>query len=533
MLASILRVPNPCRALVAAALFALLVVSTAAAAPPGSLQRIDLPANVLATAADAQAYRAVGPEGEAWLAEILLDDLRAGTGPFETLLVQRTSLDGYVDVDRVEVPPCGKPLALEAVSGDVFVLFAEIGGLTRNNYDLLCEIDEMLPTRQLIPRICTMIYCTGEVFRAGELGELVDAELPVSDPEMLVGRPGAFGPVGPGDPWPGGLDGGNVCDVCLDPKPGRTTMGSSRCSGRPTPIEVPKLPEGDVVYAHRSESGPAAGRSQIYRMGSSGASPVNLSNSQFSDGTPDVEHGDGRIAFSSSRGSDWLHIMQGDGSGVVAIPGTELASRPRWSNLPWGEPFVVFTRGIGSPNASIWRVGLDGSGARQITFPADNESDELADVYDLKYVVFSRYLRDEGQRDLFLQYMHDDRPPVRLTDTPDISETLPVVSRDNSRIAYAVRPHGARADRVVIAKLSQGSLVVTRSVSLASPSADVNLSGIDFWPGGDGLYVSIQVDDVASPLLHRRQEVFAVDFAGNQWRLTSNSDLDVYPSAAP
>jgi len=71
---------------------------------------------------------------------------------------------------------------------------------------------------------------------------------------------------------------------------------------------------------------------------------------------------------------------------------------------------------------------------------------------------------------------------------------------------------------------------------LASASCTGAEVGIDFSPQDNELLVSVQVTiaDVPTNAIQRRQEIFRVRRDGSeQYRLTTNADEDVYPSALP
>ena len=264
-------------------------------------------------------------------------------------------------------------------------------------------------------------------------------------------------------------------------------------------------------------------------MDSNGSNPVNLSNNQYYDFSPDVHHQTKQIVFVSSR-SNGLHTMDINGGGVAAIPNTAAAGYPKWStNLD--PSFVVFTYPAWGANSAIYRIRTDGNERVQITTPAATEKDEMADVVDSKFIVFTRMDNNTFNRDIYLKYIWDNRPAVNLTNS-GVTETLPVVSHDRRLIAYRVFI-GAEDEEIRVASLDTGAGTITilHTIRLSSPAA-YNISGLDFSVDDTRLFVSIQVNDVDGNLINRMQEIFSIKLDGTgQYRLTLNNDEDVYPSA--
>ncbi|MGD9176143.1 MAG: hypothetical protein PVF29_18400 [Desulfobacterales bacterium] len=61
-----------------------------------------------------------------------------------------------------------------------------------------------------------------------------------------------------------------------------------------------------------------------------------------------------------------------------------------------------------------------GSALTKITNPSPNQKDEVADSIDDQHIVFSRYdPANNFDRDLYVKYIWDHRPEVRLTNTPE------------------------------------------------------------------------------------------------------------------
>jgi len=277
---------------------------------------------------------------------------------------------------------------------------------------------------------------------------------------------------------------------------------------------------------------PTWGKPQIYRMTVNGWFKTNLSNRDRYEYAPDVQHHTKKIVFLT--GGNMIHVMENDGSNVVEVPNAPHdAGAPRWSRAEGGN-FILFSHPASTANAAIYRIAPDGSGLTQITTPALSQKDEVADSIDDKHIVFSRYDATTHDRDLYVKYIWDNRPEVRLTNTPGTSETLPVVSHDGSMMAYRVYLGVNQDDQVHVARLdSPTSITVLHGIDLQLP-ADINISGIDFSRDDTALFVSTEADDVSGSLINRKQEIFRVNLDGSgQRRLTNNADEDVTPSAVP
>ncbi len=290
-----------------------------------------------------------------------------------------------------------------------------------------------------------------------------------------------------------------------------------------------------VVYQHRDMAGeePTWGKAQIYSMWVNGWFKTNISNRDRFEYSPDVQHHSKKIVFLAAGNK--IHIMDSNGSNVTEVPtAPQDAGSPRWSRGEGGS-FILFSHPASTAQSAIYRIAPDGSALTKITSPSVTQKDEVADSIDDKHIVFSRYdSANNYDRDLYVKYIWDNRPEVRLTNTPDRSETLPVVSHDGNLLAYRVYFGVNQDDQVHVAMFdSPTSITVLHTVDLQLP-ADINISGIDFSRNDKELFISIQAEDVAGNLINRKQEIFRVLLNGsNQQRLTNNADEDVYPSSIP
>jgi len=290
-----------------------------------------------------------------------------------------------------------------------------------------------------------------------------------------------------------------------------------------------------VVYTHRDTTGDESswGDYQINRMSSNGWFKSNISNRSRDEFYADVRNDGNKIIFRVFGGS--VEVMDIDGSNPVAVPNIpNTAGWPRWSR-GFPQYFIVYSDHPGSGNAAIWRIREDGSQQVQITHPGPNETDQTADVVDDKHIVFDRFDTNNNYRgDLYLKYVWDGRPPLQLTNTPNISESIPIISHDRTMVAYRTVLGAGQDDQVRVAGISTHSgLSPLYTIDLIAP-ADINISGITFSKDDTQLFISTQADDVPGSSINRKQEIFRVNLDGsNQARLTNNSDWDAGPSAIP
>lgn len=295
---------------------------------------------------------------------------------------------------------------------------------------------------------------------------------------------------------------------------------------------------GSIVYVHRptpSDQVSQWGYAQIYHMNMDGSNKENLSNRNRHEVQPDVRHDGGKIVFLAE--ANQITVMDTDGANVSPVPnGPNDAGTPRWSRGQGGGWFILFSHPASYAGTAIYRINPDGTGLTKITSPGPHQRDGAADSIDDKHIVFSRYDQaNNDDRDLYVKYLWDHSPEVRLTNTPNQSETLPVVSHNGKMLAYRVLRSG-HDDQIHVAQfVTETSITVMHVIDLALP-AETNISGIDFSPQDNELLVSVQVTiaDVPTNAIQRRQEIFRVRRDGSeQYRLTTNADEDVYPSALP
>lgn len=294
---------------------------------------------------------------------------------------------------------------------------------------------------------------------------------------------------------------------------------------------------GCIVYQHRdtpTDDNTSWGKSQIYRMMTNGWFKRNISNRDRNEYLPDVHHKTGRIVFLA--GANKLHVMDSNGDNMFEVPGAAPhdAGSPNWNRGAAGD-FILFTHPASYAVSAVYRISPDGSNLVKITNPSATQKDESVDSIDDKHIVFTRMdTANNYDRDLYVKYIWDNRPVVRLTTTPNVSETQPVVSHDGSMLAYRASFGVNRDDEVHVARFNSATSVsVIHTIDLQLP-AGVNIAGIDFSKDDQELLISTQTTDVVGSAIERKKEIFRTNLDGsNQTRLTNNTDLDVHPSAVP
>lgn len=272
------------------------------------------------------------------------------------------------------------------------------------------------------------------------------------------------------------------------------------------------------------------GHDQIYSMADNGFNQRNLSDVGAWEHFPDLSPDGTMIVFSSFRNppGENIYIMDLDGRNVRQVTtGAGQRTRPRWA--PNG--LIAFAYPSYTQGARIWTIRSDGTGLAAVTNPGPNESDDSGhDFYDSgRMIVFSRYDRTTQKRDLYTVPSDGTGTPQRITNSPDVSEVLPVVSHNGRLTAYRAYFHTGGRDAIRI--VNTGSWTLVREITL-QPPADINISGLSFRADDLGLYVSVQASDIPGPEIGRKQEIFSIGIDGrDQRRLTHNEWADTAPAA--
>ena len=272
------------------------------------------------------------------------------------------------------------------------------------------------------------------------------------------------------------------------------------------------------------------GRQQIYKSWANGNFQTNISNNNHTDGFPDISPDADRIVFASFREQPGqnLYIMDLAGDNLQQLTtGAGQRVLPRWAP----NDLIAFVYPAYSQNAQIWTVKSDGTELRQVTFPTAMESDGAGhDFYAAgQRLVFSRYDRTTRNTDLYTTAVDASGSVQRITQTPDISETLPAISHDGLLLASRTFYHTPPRDTIQIFEVDNWTMVTEISLP---PPAEINISGISFSRDDKRLFLSAQASDVPASNQANRQEVFSIKLDGTDLkRLTANQARDFQPVA--
>jgi len=158
----------------------------------------------------------------------------------------------------------------------------------------------------------------------------------------------------------------------------------------------------------------ATGNWDIYSIDSSGGDLRRLTKDPGRDDSPQWT-ADGRIVY-QHESRTW--IVGADGSGAAELPtGPGDALTPTAS--PKGST-IAFSSNRGGPTWAIYTMGLDGKGARQVTFPSAGQDVQPRFSPNGNDIAF---MRDSGTQDNDLYVVHlNGGQLTRLTFTPDRTE---------------------------------------------------------------------------------------------------------------
>jgi Tol biopolymer transport system component len=285
------------------------------------------------------------------------------------------------------------------------------------------------------------------------------------------------------------------------------------------------------------ERGNAATEGQIYRMRSTGRS-ANISDNRFVDSSPNVCPDGKTIVFSSSRdigqstrlidvyrSSKDIYRMTVNGGDVRQLTfGMGRASDPKCSS----QGLIAFAATVHGFDR-IWTVRTDGTGLREVTHPGPNQKDVGCDFYeDGKGIVLVRVDEPTGRSELYVTNFDGSQPVQRITNTPDISENLPVVSHDGKLLAYvAYSPDTGNAP---IRLMSVGSWTLVNEIAMQPPAAKA-IRGLGFSCDDKRLFVSVESSDVSGTYQPYKFELFSIKIDGtDQTRVTENEVGDYFPS---
>ena len=486
--------------------------------PVVKLKQLAVPRSVFSIAGEVLACQAIGETGKSEVVNLSLRELKSRVGGFNRVFVYEYGEDGKVLSPQEMKLDLENAIAIKASPGRRYLIYPDLGERFRNTYELACRLKGARIAPQVRPRLCTQIFCTNEPFRVSDIIARV--------PELK----GQVDTTDLGDGLMGGLRGsGSICEQCL--QTGEPELGFLPARGCSSHIPFdPKPPDtsDQVVFQHVQFDDDVRGNFQIFKMNDDGSDPVNLSNTDFSHFSPDVQHHTKRIAFVSMDTAE-IGTMNLNGGDRHKVPNTFGGGQPKWSRKD--ESFIIFTSDNAHVGSALVRIHPDGTDRVQITTPGDGEMDDFADVIDDQKVIFVRRNATTDLNDLFVQNIFDGSPAVRITNTPDDSERFPVVAhQDSSLFAFSSLDQPSGGELIIVARLHPAGLAVLHIFKLQSP-AETHIGGIDFSTDDKRLYVSTLVNDIPGLLLGRKVEIFSMNLDGSdQFRLTINTDEDDFPS---
>jgi Tol biopolymer transport system component len=248
----------------------------------------------------------------------------------------------------------------------------------------------------------------------------------------------------------------------------------------------------------------------VFIMRHDGSQQTNLTEAPDSSDRQPVVSPDGtKIAFASTRtGTEHIHVMNRDGTGVQQLTTVNRAKEPYWS--PDGTR-IVFSARIGGNQWDIWVMDADGQNQENLTnhsagdFRAEWSPDGTKIVFDSDR---------NGVRDVFV--MNADGSGVTPLETGDGGN--PTWSPDGTRIAYTGNTNG----------------VLDVWVMDADGSNRINLTSFPGANDGEAAWSPDGTTIAFATERHGKNEIYLMNPDGtNLRRLTENADHDMWPSWVP
>ena len=271
-----------------------------------------------------------------------------------------------------------------------------------------------------------------------------------------------------------------------------------------------------------------SGVKHIYKMRTNGSSqtpysPITGTSYDYPDVSPDgnkIAYTDGQNVFISDLGD-----IGGSSEHQLTTPaGTK--THVRWAPK---QEVVGYANSAGG-TASIFLSAIDVANNLQVTFPTGSQSDagglDFYTANDIQYMVYSR----DGE--LYSMYYNGTQAAVPITNSPGptIKETLPVISHDNSLLAYRVSYQLAAYGTVDYIQIVEvGTWSSQQAFTLQPPAVRGSISAIAFSCDDERLYVAARTSTAADS-----REIFSIKINGtDQQQLTVNSIYDSKPDAIP
>jgi Tol biopolymer transport system component len=196
---------------------------------------------------------------------------------------------------------------------------------------------------------------------------------------------------------------------------------------------------------------------------------------------------DGQIVFSSgANGREEIWKMNEDGSGRVQL--TDLGEKSSADN-PYAAPggaFIAYALWFGEDQANIWRINMDGRGAKRLTV---GRQDSFAAISpDGRWIVFSRL---RGDKSILMKVPAGGGPASPLT---DYYSDRPAISPDGRWIACYYSAGRNQSNSLAIVPMAGGP----PSQIFALPATALPGSQLAWTPDGHAVSFINQVSDAGN-----------------------------------
>lgn len=288
------------------------------------------------------------------------------------------------------------------------------------------------------------------------------------------------------------------------------------------------------------------GEDHIYDMTwFDGIGPPNPTVTSFTsdpsqkDRYPDVSPDGTRVAYASERGTNHAIVIRdlSDTTGAsedVLVDGAVRKIRPRWSP---NQQRIAYVEYSGTDNQGrIMSLNSGGAVSTAITDPGPGQSDNLGhDYFDGgSKIVFTRRNAFNNSYDLLWKNADGSGQAQPLTASQSVNEILPVVSHDQSLVAYVSYIQLAAGWPEVVTVVEAGTWAPLQSFQFQPPVGGRRIGALAFSDDDQRLYIATRVPEVPASNNRDRYEIFAVKLDGSDpVRLTNNQFFDSHPSAIP
>lgn len=275
-------------------------------------------------------------------------------------------------------------------------------------------------------------------------------------------------------------------------------------------------------------------------LGSPSPIVANITNHPLqTDRYPDISPDGTRIAYASERGGDHAIVVRNlnDATGAsetVLVLGPDRKIRPRWSH---NQDWIAYAEYSGGANqARIMAVNLSGGAPMAVTNPAPGESDSVGhDYFDNgNKIVFSRRNPSSNSYDLYFINSDGSGPVQPIVASQIVNEILPVISHDQSRLAFVSYIPLAAGWLEYVTVMDAATFATQHVFQFQPPVGGRRIGSLAFSHDDQKLYIATRVAEVSATENRNRYEIFAVNLDGSgAVRLTDNQWFDSDPSALP